>query len=227
MKKQFIAMVLFAIFTISAKDGFCQDYLMHKVEYGETVYSIPVHYNSTTLEFLAINGFEINVDLKPGMMVKIRPYKEFEIQNITKPAEKPVMASATSKKDEMMLATKLAVEKPDFSKSEVANAEPVKTAPAKKEVAEPVAVVVADYSNKSGAPTTSAYNFIYDANKTTDMGPNGILYKISKNGYHVVEKKQTMYHIALIYNTTIENLLKINKLQSTNILIGQKLKVQG
>ncbi len=222
MKKQFIAMALVVILTLSAKQVICQSYLMHQVENGETVYSIPVHYNSTTLEFLSINGFDINVDLKPGMMVKIRPYKEFEIKNVTKPAVQPVLVKTTSKKDEVMLATKLAVEKPNFSKSEVAKVEFIKPV-----VAEPVAVVVADYNNKTGAPVPSAYNFIYDQNKTTDMGPNGIMYKISKNGYHVVEKKQTMYHIALIYNTTIETLLKINKMQSTNILIGQKLKVQG
>lgn len=222
MKKQLIAMVLLAILTLSAKDGFCQDYLMHQVESNETVYSIPVHYNSTTLEFLSINGFDIDVNLKPGMMVKIRPYKESEIPNIIKPAEKPVLAATTSKKEQIMMATKLEVENPTFAKAEV-----VKTEPAKKEVMEPVAVVVADYSTKSSKPAPSAYNFIYDPNKTTDMGPNGIMYKISKTGVHVVEKKQTMYHIALIYNTTIETLLKINNLQTTNLLIGQKLKVQG
>lgn len=45
--------------------------------------------------------------------------------------------------------------------------------------------------------------------------------------YHVVEKDQTLYAIARMYNTTPEKLAKLNNLKSNKIIVGKKLKVKA
>jgi LysM repeat protein len=54
---------------------------------------------------------------------------------------------------------------------------------------------------------------------------NGVGYTISSNGIHVVEKGQTFYRISLIYGISVDELKAMNGLTSTNINVGQKLKV--
>ena len=42
---------------------------------------------------------------------------------------------------------------------------------------------------------------------------------------YTVKKGDSLYSIARIYNTTVDDLIKINNLKSTNLSIGQKLKI--
>lgn len=44
-----------------------------------------------------------------------------------------------------------------------------------------------------------------------------------KNNYHIVVKGDSLYQLAKKYNTTVEELQKINNLNSTSLSIGQKL----
>ena len=62
--------------------------------------------------------------------------------------------------------------------------------------------------------------------KKLEYGPTGIVYHISANKFHLVEKKQTCFRIALIYGLAMEELLKLNNLPNTNIQIGQRLRVK-
>ncbi len=45
--------------------------------------------------------------------------------------------------------------------------------------------------------------------------------------YHIVEKKETLYGIARIYKTTVDDIKQLNNLESNNIYVGQKLKLRG
>ena len=48
----------------------------------------------------------------------------------------------------------------------------------------------------------------------------------SGNGIHTVSNGETLYSIARLYSTTVENLRRINKLSSNKIVPGQKLRVE-
>jgi len=48
----------------------------------------------------------------------------------------------------------------------------------------------------------------------------------SANGIHTVTRGESLYSIARMYSTSVENLKKINRLSSTKIVAGQKLRVE-
>jgi LysM repeat protein len=47
----------------------------------------------------------------------------------------------------------------------------------------------------------------------------------SKEGLHTVENGETLYSIAIKYNTSVQKIKKLNNLSSSKIIVGQKLKV--
>ena len=49
--------------------------------------------------------------------------------------------------------------------------------------------------------------------------------KKSVNGYHIVEKGESLYSIATKFNTSVQKLKTLNNLSSSKIIVGQKLKV--
>ncbi|MGB0836590.1 MAG: LysM peptidoglycan-binding domain-containing protein [Flavobacteriaceae bacterium] len=49
----------------------------------------------------------------------------------------------------------------------------------------------------------------------------------SKYGFHVVQKGETLYGISKMYDLTVEDLKKMNKLKSNDLEIGQALRVEG
>lgn len=57
------------------------------------------------------------------------------------------------------------------------------------------------------------------------VGPNGAKYTLSGGGFHVVQKGQTFYRIALIYHLTVDELKALNNMTTTDIKVGQELKV--
>ena len=56
--------------------------------------------------------------------------------------------------------------------------------------------------------------------------PNNNVENISNN-YYIVKKGDTLSGIAKKYNTTVDNLKKLNNLSSNLLSIGQKLKIKG
>lgn len=57
------------------------------------------------------------------------------------------------------------------------------------------------------------------------VGPNGAKYEMTSGNFHVVQKGQTFYHIAMMYHLSIDELKKLNNLTTTDIKVGQELKV--
>ncbi len=62
--------------------------------------------------------------------------------------------------------------------------------------------------------------------KSIEIGPNGTKYIVSKSDYHIVEKNQTFFRIALIYGMSVEELKELNNLNNTIVEIGQKLRIR-
>jgi len=47
----------------------------------------------------------------------------------------------------------------------------------------------------------------------------------SKECYHTVENGETLYSIAIKYNTSVQKIKTLNNLSTSKIIVGQKLKV--
>jgi len=54
---------------------------------------------------------------------------------------------------------------------------------------------------------------------------SGSNFEQPKDGYHIVERGQSLYSISKMYNTSVQTLKKLNNLSSSKIIPGQKLKV--
>ena len=59
-------------------------------------------------------------------------------------------------------------------------------------------------------------NNTLNTNEETDKTPE----------YHVVVKGDNLYNLSKRYNTTVENLSKLNDIQFNNLKIGQRLKLK-
>ncbi len=210
MKKQLSLIIPLMLALGTTKSTVAQDYLKHTVQPYETIYSIPVHYNITTNDFLAINHFDAHIRLLPGSEVLIRELT---------PADMELAYNKHEELKEKKLSRHeiaLAEERAKIDAAPITKLEPTKPK-------ESLAVVV----KNAVPPVVSAKTTEANASLPEDIGPNGIRYKISKTGYHLVESKQTLFHLALIYNQTVEHLKQINSLPTTDISVGQKLKVSN
>lgn len=54
---------------------------------------------------------------------------------------------------------------------------------------------------------------------------SGVSSQKTKDGYHIVDNGETLYSIAIKYNTSVQKIKKLNNLSSSKILVGQKIKV--
>ncbi len=233
----FIPAMLFAI-CLTAQTPI--PYLRHTVEWNETVYSIPVHYNITTKEFLEANGFTRDVQLHEGQEVAIRPMTHAEIIAMAQQSKfeptaevaKPVTRQKTyAKAAAVFEAQPLVPEERIVIDVEAVVAKMKKAQEPKPLVEEDrividVAAVVAKMEREkmmisSVEPKKSARQLA--ANE--DAAPNGIAYTKSSDGYHLVELKQTLYRIALTYGLTVDEIKALNSMKTTDIMVGQKLKV--
>ena len=48
----------------------------------------------------------------------------------------------------------------------------------------------------------------------------------SPNGIHTVTRGESLYSIARMYSTSVSKLKRLNKLSSSKIVVGQKLRVE-
>jgi LysM repeat protein len=202
----------------------------YKVKKDESPSSIAANNNISEQDFLTINNFKKNVKLKTGQMVKIRAI----LEEATPPAE-------TTKAEEKPVEAAPPVEAtpPPAGKVEEKPA-PVEEKPAPAENSEHSNQLAATRKHPSAgnneesetpppakpAPAPKpkpAPRSAYSGDET--VGPDGTQYTVSNDGYHVVEKNQTMYRISRIYHISIDELMRINNLSTTNLEIGQKLKV--
>ena len=208
----------------------------HTVLEGESAQDVAEHFMVTLQDFCLLNDFPENVKLKAGQVVLIKQLKEGEKEIVeepvakkTAPAQKqeeqevteeaplkkvaPVKEApaktVTTEKTEPAPAETVSHEKPKPAPVKTAPvAEKPKPAPARKEVAEQPFVVP--------PPST----------KAVEIGPHGVKYNVSKEEYHIVQKNQTFFRIALIYGMSVDELKALNGLDNTTVEIGQKLKVR-
>ena len=167
----------------------------HYVRDRETPSSIAQDFNIRLKDFLMLNNFPDEVKLKPGQKVLIRTLKDNE--NVAKESPyKPVTAEEKQPKE-----TSAPVEKATVKEKRATKTESSAT------------------STTSYAPRTAAVD------QSQLVGPNGAKYELTGGNFHVVQKGQTFYRIALIYGLKIEELKELNTMTTTDIKVGQELRI--
>lgn len=178
-------------------------FLKHKVKPGETMSSIAELYNVNKQDMLLLNDFPEEVFLETNQIILIRQLKDNE-EATPLPADYKTGKTTTT-------TTKAAEPEKKVTATTVVK----KEEPVKRE--EPVKTEIPVAEKKTVAPV--------NVNKAETVGPDGTKYKVAESGYHVVEKGQTFYRIALIYGLSVDELKAINNLSSTTVSVGQRLKV--
>ncbi len=151
---------------------------------------------------------DFNVKLKYFLMlnnfpdsVKLKPGQKVLIRQLKE--------GETVEKEGAYYASKPAVTSPpEEENTGVKKTAPAKTAPVKTTAAKKVNDDTADSDKKSPL-----------------VGPNGAKYELASGGFHIVQKGQTFYRIALIYHLTMDELKALNNMTTTDIKVGQELKV--
>ncbi|MCW5907619.1 MAG: LysM peptidoglycan-binding domain-containing protein [Chitinophagales bacterium] len=185
-------------------------FLKHKVKPGETITSIAELYNVNKTDLLLLNDFPEEVMLTTNQIVLIRMLNWGE--------EAPPLP-ADYKEGKPTSAQKKTEPEPEKkpAPTEVKKEQPVevkKEQPTEVKKEQPVAVT--EKPAPKPAPSTAA----------PTVGPDGTVYKVTESNYHIVEKGQTFYRIALIYGLTLDELKALNGLTSTTVAVGQKLRVK-
>ncbi len=210
MKLRIIALLallsFFAIDVVQAQIAYPR-FQKHQVLDGETASSIAEQFNVSLSDFCLLNDFPEDVQLKYGQVVLVRQLKAGEEEIVEDPLplkKEPAKTSAPAK--EAAITRK--EETPVVKEKPQPVAETRKSAPETKVVAEEPFVVP--------PPST----------KSVEIGPGGTRYNVTQSEYHVVQKGQTFFRIALIYGMSVDELKELNGLSSTTIEIGQRLKVR-
>lgn len=81
--------------------------------------------------------------------------------------------------------------------------------------------VLAATAPKSSDPKAGA-----DSKPGEAINYNGTVYVVSEDGYHTVEKGQTLYRLSVIYKTSVDKIKALNGLTSNDVPVGTKLKVK-
>jgi len=183
------------------------------VKDGETPGLIAEKFNVKKKDFLMLNNFPSNVVLKQGQEVLIRQL----IQGET-PIEEGVYGGSYSARNGRTTEP-VAIDEKE---------EPAPKAPVRPDA--PNAVTAAKkasaHAETSAEPTAAKAAPAPAPAKSTQTGPGGTKYVVSESNYHIVEKGQTFYRIALIYGLTVDKLKELNDMTNTTISVGQKLKVK-
>ena len=191
----------FAIFSFSFSQAQSKEKLPrfqeHYVRDRETPSSIAQDFNIRLKDFLMLNNFPDEVKLKPGQKVLIRILKDNE--NVAKESPyKPVTAEEKQPKET--------------------------SAPAEKPVAVKEKHTAKTVSSETSTTTTYATR-TPAVDQSQLVGPNGAKYEMTGGNFHVVQKGQTFYRIALIYGLKIEELKELNNMTTTDIKVGQELRI--
>jgi len=202
------SLLLFATTILFAQSKF----LKHKVRQGETIGSIAAKYEADKNYILMLNDFPPSVKLNAGDVVLIRELK---------PGEEQV------KETRDFVETSSSTYTPPAPKSEPVKSEKVsenvkyeRIVDIKPEVKKAERTVAL-----SSAPTSDPKAGV-SAQAGDVVNFNGTTYSVADDGYHIVEKGQTLYRLSVIYKTSVDKIKSLNGLTSNDVPVGTKLKVK-
>lgn len=196
-------------FTTQAQERLPQ-FLKHTVRQGENVSTLTQKYGIKAGDFYLLNDFPSDVKLSAGQVVLIRKLKDGEQAPMQEDA--PVTRKNVTKTE----VTEV-VETPTSTTTTTTETK-VKTTPAK--------TVSTTNTEVKTVTTAAATERPVASTKAVEVAPNGTEYKVTQSDFHIVEKGQTFYRVALIYGLTVDDLKALNNLSNTTIAVGQKLRVR-
>lgn len=207
-----------------ATSGESEKFKRHKVEQGQTLYSISQQYQVSIEDIKKINP-ELKEGLKAGqeLLIPLRP----------KPADKPATPTGDYKEHQVeagetlySLALKYGVPIPEIKKINPELAEeglkagdilriPTKVQPEKEAGAEDKARLAAEIARAK------------DERKATDRlkSPEALEYTSGQYHIHKVEARETAYSISKKYQISLDSLYLLNPGAETGLRIGQLLKL--
>ncbi len=213
MMLAFIPAMLLLFAVASAQPERAIQFQKYIVKEGETPGLIAEKFNVKKKDFLMLNNFPSNVVLKTGQEVLIRQL----IQGET-PIEEGAYGGAYSARNGRTTEPTAIDEKEESAPKAPARPETPNAVTAAKKANEHTETSAEAPANKTAPPPAPA--------KSTQTGPGGTKYVVSEGNYHIVEKGQTFYRIALIYGLTVDKLKELNDMTNTTISVGQKLRVK-
>lgn len=210
------------------------DFIIHKVEEGETLYSLSRRYNVPIYEIIK-NNPPTEFGLDPGQIIKIPIIKKnVEVVEKVQPAVTEQVKSIdrnsgiTESKEpaptsQELKSTFIASSPSDYIEHTVEEKETLYAISRKYEVN-------VDDIKKWNNLTSNALNIgqklkIFQKTEIKEPGNNALSSANSSSKTHEVKASETLYSISKLYNVEIANLKKWNKLRSNEISIGQLLIV--
>lgn len=187
-------------------------FLKHTVREGENLNTITQKYGVKKQDFCLLNDFPPEVALTPGQTVLIRKLKDGETA--------PVQEDAPVTKKAVVKTTTTETEETPTTKTTTTTETKTKTTPTKT-----VSTTSTETKTVATTPAPAAERPVAST-KAVEVAPNGTEYKVTQSEYHIVEKGQTFYRVALIYGLTVDELKALNNLTNTTIAVGQKLRVR-
>lgn len=185
--------------TIAVAQEKLPQFLKHTVKAGETLNSIAAQYRVNKKDLCLLNDFPENKKVSTGEVILIKTLTDKEARDLSSGTYSPTVTA-----------------KP---KTEPARPTKTETQPTKEVVKkETPPVKTEEKKTTAAAPAPST--------QKVETGPGGTKYNVSSNEFHTVEKGQTFYRIALIYGLTVDELKQLNYMSTTDISVGQKLRVR-
>ncbi len=202
------SLLLFATTILFAQSKF----LKHKVRQGETIGSIAAKYEADKNYILMLNDFPPSVKLNAGDVVLIRELKLGEEQ---------------VKETRDFVETSSSTYTPPAPKSEPVKSEKVSENVKYERIVDIKPEVKKAERNValSSAPTSDPKAGV-SAQAGDVVNFNGTTYSVADDGYHIVEKGQTLYRLSVIYKTSVDKIKSLNGLTSNDVPVGTKLKVK-
>ena len=217
--------------------------ITYTVQKGDSLYSIAKKYNTTVNELISLNSLTTTT-LYPGETLIIKTPKKDEIEYLVKGGDN--LYSIAKKYNTTVEAIKeinnltsnllsvgqilkipLTSQTPNYQEYEVKKGDSLYS------IAKKYNTTVESIMNYNNLPTTilTVGQILRIPKITTDsniIGKScyGTGYVTPKYETYTVKRGDNLYSIASRFNTTVNNIIKLNNLTSTNLSIGQILKVR-
>lgn len=198
------------------KDALPQGAALHKVEPGETLFSISKKYNTTVSELMAANDLKGN-DLSVGQALVIRnaPAAVLAAQQPSAQTNQPTAQTTQPTQPASQPTKPPATQTSPSATQQQQKQQTQQSQPAQTTTPPPAQQTMAEANKPVTPPATNPPANQSNTNKAL---PGDWI-------THTVDQGETLFSIAKTYNAKLDDLISWNALTSNNLNVGQNLKV--
>ncbi|WP_204345922.1 LysM peptidoglycan-binding domain-containing protein [Psychroserpens algicola] len=182
-----------------------------------------------TQKDVVLDGKPAKLNVKTGevKLVELKTINGKIVESDTTKAKTVIQANLitnTSTRKKVDSTKAITTNRPDtlrqyYKKQLVSESETSTDSKNDSEVIDDVILITPDKTESAEKATT----LVYDT--TSNYSQNSATYEKSATNYHIVQKGETLYSLAKLYNTTLGQLKDANHLETTLIKVGQNLRV--